>query len=99
MALSSEARRSGDRPFASAALTLTLLDSEGRERATRAVELPAHGALLTSVRDVWPNLDELLAPAAIGTVRIRSTEARLYGYSWIEEQRSLTFPICHLIGG
>ena len=83
----------------SAAVTLTLLDSEGRERAMKTVDLPAHGGLCAAVRDLWPELDALLAPVGTGTVRVRSTEARLYGYSWIEEPDSLTFPICHLIGG
>jgi hypothetical protein len=78
---------------------LVLLDSDGCERATANVVLSPHGALCTAVRDIWPELDELLAPTAIGTIRVRSIDARLYGYSWIEERGSLTVPICHLIGG
>ena len=99
VALTAEARTGAGSSLAPAAVTLTLLDSEGRERATHCVVLPAHGGLCTAVRDLWPELDDLLAPAGIGTVRVRSTDARLYGYSWIEEQNSVTFPICHLIGG
>jgi hypothetical protein len=99
MASRSGAVRDGLASIGAADVDLVLLDSEGRERATARVVLSPHGGLCTAVRDIWPSLDELLAPAEIGTIRVRSTDARLYGYSWIEERDSLTFPICHLIGG
>jgi hypothetical protein len=78
---------------------LTLLDASGQERATHELTLPAHGGWCGSLDQLWPDLAVHLGATSVGTVRVRSTEARLYGYSWIERAGARTFPICHLIGG
>lgn len=78
---------------------LTLLDAEGERVGVHLTELPAHGAICRSVEDLFPEAAELLGPCGRGTVHVRSTEARLYGYVWTETAGEPTFPIDHLIGG
>jgi hypothetical protein len=87
----------GDAPAVRA--RLTLLDADGAEQGTHDVELLPHGGWCGRLDELWPDLAERLGQTAAGTVRVRCTEARLYGYSWIERENSRTFPICHLIGG
>jgi hypothetical protein len=87
----------GDAPPAS--VRLTLVDADGQGVAVESTELPAHGALCRAVDDLFPDAAGLLGPSGRGTVHVRSTEARLYGYVWTETAGEPTFPIDHLIGG
>ena len=84
---------------APAPVRLTLLDTDGERVAVHLTELPAHGGLCRPLDDLFPDAVGLLGPTGRGTVHVRSTEARLYGYAWTETAGEPTFPIDHLIGG
>lgn len=78
----------------------TLIDMAGTSRSTwQAPEMPPHSALLVDIDEIFPDARQLLGPTNSGTVRVRDTEARLFGYYTTETDGATTFPICHLIGG
>jgi hypothetical protein len=79
--------------------TLSLIRSSGTESLQREVALSPHGCFLGSVTDLFPEADSLLADTAFGTVRVRSTDARLYGFYWVERERGVRIPIDHFVGG
>jgi hypothetical protein len=78
---------------------LTLVSSDGTRKLTHEVELPAHGCLLAEVTDLFPEAPEFLGGSGSGTLRVRDTGARLYGFYYVESDRARTVPVCHLIGG
>ena len=63
------------------------------------VDLPAHGCVCFAVDELFPDHAEVLGPEGTGQLRVRDTEARLYGYSWVDHPTAATFPLDHLIGG
>jgi len=79
---------------------LTLVDMTSTRKATwQGPDLPPHAALLVDIEEAFPEARELLGPSGSGTVRIRDTNARLFGYYMTETDGAATFPLCHLIGG
>ena len=78
---------------------LTLVSSDGTRKLTHQVELPAHGCLLADVTDLFPEAPQFLGESGSGTLRVRDTGARLYGFYYVESDRARTVPVCHLIGG
>jgi hypothetical protein len=86
-------------PAAPALPQLTLVSSDGTRKLTHQVELPARGCLLADVTDVFPEAPQFLGESGSGTLRVRDTGARLYGFYYVESDRARTVPVCHLIGG
>jgi hypothetical protein len=78
---------------------LTLVSADGTRTSARVVELAPHGALCATVGELFPDAAAVLGAAGTGQVRVRDTEARLYGYSWVTHPTARTFPFDHLIGG
>lgn len=78
---------------------LTLLSADGTRRTTTEVDLPPHGCLLADVTELFPDAAAVLGPDGTGTLRVRDTTARLYGFYWVERPGAHTMPLCHLIGG
>ena len=78
---------------------LTLVSSDGTRKLTHEVEIPVHGCLLADVTDLFPEAPQLLGESGSGTLRVRDTGARLYGFYYVESDRARTVPVCHLIGG
>jgi len=78
---------------------LTLLSADGSRRAERLIELHPHGGLIAPLRELMPEVQDVLGPDGFGQLRVRDTEARLYGYSWVKHPSASTFPLDHLIGG
>ena len=78
---------------------LTLVSSDGTRKLTHQVELPVHGCLLAEVTDLFPEAPQFLGATGSGTLRVRDTDARLYGFYFVESDHARTVPVCHLIGG
>ena len=93
------AARSDSIDTAPATPTLTVLDPTGQHRASAVVEIPPHGCKLGEIQDLVPGAAQILAAEDSGTVRVRDTGARVYGYYWVERSGAQTFPVCHLVGG
>jgi hypothetical protein len=80
--------------------TLTLIDMSGTRRVAReTAAIPPHGGIVIDVQDFFPEAGEILGGTGAGTLRVRDTSARLYGYYLAETHGRQTFPLCHLIGG
>jgi hypothetical protein len=79
--------------------TLTLLDTDGGKRTTRQVELRPHGCALFDVGTLFPEGAQALAPTGTGTLRVRSTDARLIGAHFVNRPGSTTVAVDHLVGG
>jgi hypothetical protein len=77
----------------------TLIDPQGTRRTTAEIEIPPHGFLDLDVTTLFPDASEVLGPEGIGTVHLRSTDARLYGVHVLEHPSSATVAIDHLVGG
>lgn len=78
---------------------LTLVSADGLRRSSTTITLPAHGCRQFAIDELFAEADAVLGPDGIGQLRVRDTEARLYGYSWVEHPTATTFPLDHLIGG
>jgi hypothetical protein len=78
--------------------TMTLVDTGGAKVAVREVAIPAHGAAFGELTEFFPEASRLLGSGS-GVLRVRDTEARLYGFYFVETDGASTGPICHLIGG
>lgn len=79
--------------------TATLLDTSGTSRVQKTLHIPAGGFACFDIEELFPEAKALLGPTGFGTLRIRDTGAKLYGYYFVETPGAKTFPICHLIGG
>jgi hypothetical protein len=89
----------GPAPDGPAATTVSLLDPAGSVRGVCEVELAPHGFLHAAVDELFPDAGRLLGPAGAGTVRVRSTAARFFGYHAVEAPGAGTVAVDHLIGG
>lgn len=78
---------------------LTLISADGTRKAQATVALAPHGCVLFAVDDLFADAADVLGPDGFGQLRVRDTEARLYGYSWVDHPSAATFPLDHLIGG
>ena len=78
---------------------LTLVSSDGTRKLTHRVELPTHGCLLAEVTKLFPEAPHFLGESGAGTLRVRDTDARLYGFYFVDSDYARTVPVCHLIGG
>lgn len=79
--------------------TITLLSQNGSERSQITVELAPHGCLLADVDTMFPNAEALGGNDGICTLRVRDTQARLYGYHLTRSPGSASLVIDHLVGG
>ena len=79
--------------------TLTLLSPDGKGQETVTVKLPPHGCLLTDITTLFPAATSLCGDAEFGVVHVRDTEARLYGFHFLETPGAQSVVIDHLVGG
>src|SRR5207237_7836260 len=79
--------------------TLTLLAPDGQRRSVTELELPPHGSRHADLDDLFPDAADIVGADGHGTLRVRDTGARLYGYYFVETDGARTVPICHLLGG
>ena len=84
---------------ASTAPLVTLISADGERQRMATVDLPAHGCVAFAVDELFPDWADALRPEGTGQLRVRDTEARLFGYSWVDHPTAATFPLDHLIGG
>ena len=78
---------------------LTLISADGTRRSAATIELPAHGCACFAIDELLADWRDVLGAEGFGQLRVRDTEARLYGYSWVDHPTATTFPLDHLIGG
>jgi hypothetical protein len=79
---------------------LTLVAGNGRARLETSTRIPVHGASFESIGVLFPDAREFLASSGgAGTVKVRCTTARLFGYHVVRQKRSGTLACDHLIGG
>jgi hypothetical protein len=85
---------------AEAVVELTLIAADGRAQLQRSATVSVHGMLFDSITNLFPEAREFLAAGGgTGTVKARSTQARLFGYHIVRHKRSGTLACDHLIGG
>lgn len=78
--------------------TLRLFDTQGTPVAETSLRLAPHAGRWFDVDDLFPGAAELLGSEGTGTVRVRDTEARVYGW-FVVGDRGRTVMFDHLVGG
>lgn len=78
---------------------VTLVDLGGRPVDAVELTLPAHGSVVLDVAETFPGAREALGVRGWGMVKVRATDARLYGTHLVETDGATTAVFDHLVGG
>jgi hypothetical protein len=88
----------GDAPVSQT--TVSLISADGSERLKTVVAIRPQGALFASIEELFPHARAFLERSSgVGTVRVRDTTARLFGFHIVRQRRTNSIALDHLIGG
>ena len=79
--------------------SVRLLNLDGEVIGTVVPEIPPHGCVELDIAQVFGECVDALGPSGRGLLKVRDTEARLYGFCFVDIAGAPAMPLDHLIGG